>query len=630
MPKVNSSVLFGSDAFRLPLLRGFAEKTSKRFLSVLNESGRSTLYRPALKALIAYLCDGKNYLDETLDLQECESTYISAIGKIGKLYVAEYVFSETQKHLACFDCEKAQFLFAGITENNGLSYKPYILDYKDGRNGTVLWLAMLPYITTASNELQTVLMNLSSNTPNDNLWDEYKALANNNMTGKTKLSNSVISQCFIFCDAIYHSVDRQGFADEIKVDIDSNGVCPPVPTDLTAYKTFDAVISGEFSLNEFCSNPDSKKTAKSYRVTPDELFCKYAINENMTDAEKAMVPKMYDQYVVPKWVLKAAYSIKHQHNMTLTAAVKQNTIGVFGPPGTGKTDGAKAIASALGLPCVEISCSANTEEGDFTGKLIPKLSKQQNTTEMYKTYKEVLDFAEMSPDTVYTDLTGEQKEDATVEDCLEAYALSRTHNNNSNSIEYEFIESDFIKAVQNGWLVIIEEPTNIRDNGVLILLNSLADGHQSITLPTGKKVKRHPNTIIVFAANVDEANCNELQASTLSRINPIYRINAPTAEEMMKRVKAQTGFTDSAILSQMVKVVITLAKYCSEHGLPGSCSVRDFMAWVLQYQTAIDYEPSLNPSAALKESALETIVPSASPHQEDIDDITRDILDTML
>lgn len=82
MPKVNSSVLFGSDAFRLPLLRGFPEKTSKRFLSVLNESGRSTLYRPALKALIAYLCDGKNYLDETLDLQECESTYISAIGKV--------------------------------------------------------------------------------------------------------------------------------------------------------------------------------------------------------------------------------------------------------------------------------------------------------------------------------------------------------------------------------------------------------------------------------------------------------------------------------------------------------------------------------------------------------------------
>ena len=42
-----------------------------------------------------------------------------------------------------------------------------------------------------------------------------------------------------------------------------------------------------------------------------------------------------------------------------------------GPAGTGKTEGAKAIAAGLGLPYVHLTCSANTEIYDLLGQMLP-------------------------------------------------------------------------------------------------------------------------------------------------------------------------------------------------------------------------------------------------------------------
>lgn len=637
MARANNSKLFSNDAFKLPTLRGFNSNTSMRYMSVQNESNRATLYRPALKALIAYRCEGRKVWDETMtynDVYQNNNGIVAAIAKVGTCFVAEYRETDDITHLAVFDTSKKQFLFAGITEDNGDSYSSYVLDYKDGRNGTVLWLALMPYLeNNVSEELNDVFKNLNHLT----IGVEYKKLVKGD---SNVLPSYVTKYCYIFCDNIYYTVDRAGNSNEVEVNIPKSGVFPRVPDDVKTgtYHPGSSPVVGKFSLKGFAS---SDASTQPLEVSSNDLFCKYPLNENMTDDEKANIPQMPDWYVVPTWVLKAAHNVKYNHDLPLSASIKQNNLFLFGPPGSGKSDGSKAIASALGLQFTHISMSANSDEFIFTGNIIPEVEglseSTQNNTELdifkkYKDLSEILEYAELSPEIVYTDITGEDKTDASVTDVIEAYAQYiaseriRSTNQSSNGVTYKFVESDFCKAIENGWLVTIEEFTNVRDAGIAMVINQLMDGYQMITLPTGKVIKRHPNSVIVFASNVDEAQCGEFEASTLSRLKPMYRIESPSKGDMIKRVRAMTGFKDSNTLEIMANVVEELQKYIEDHALVGVCGVREFAGWCLQHQANLAFDSN----STLSQAALETIVPSASPHKEDIDDIVRDVINTML
>lgn len=249
--------------------------------------------------------------------------------------------------------------------------------------------------------------------------------------------------------------------------------------------------------------------------------------------------------------------------------------------------------------------SANSDESFATGAFTPQVDEARQTgcvdlfadvLTQYKSMSDLLDCAEMAPDVVYADITGKEKPDASISDCVEAYSnlkakaetekalADQKSNGNFSGISYTFVESKFAQAIENGWLVTLEEFTNVRDSAVAILINQLMDGYQEITLPTGKVIHRHPNTVVVFACNTDENQTGELQASTLSRLTTKYYIDFPTKPEMIRRIRNITGFDDAAVLEQMANVVVTLRKYIDEHGFNGVCGVREFAGWAMQYQ----------------------------------------------
>ena len=72
---------------------------------------------------------------------------------------------------------------------------------------------------------------------------------------------------------------------------------------------------------------------------------------------------------------------------------------------------------------------------------------------------------------------------------------------------FSYVETDFLRALKNGYVVEIQEPTTIVQPGVLVGLNSLLEQGGSITLPTGEIIRRHPDAVVVVTTNVSYEGC---------------------------------------------------------------------------------------------------------------------------
>ena len=109
-----------------------------------------------------------------------------------------------------------------------------------------------------------------------------------------------------------------------------------------------------------------------------------------------------------------------------------------GPAGTGKTEGARAIAAGLNLPYMKYTCSAGTEIFDLVGQVFPDTDgpstgdadldqQREQLKEMggitYENVKKLmglpdLDDMDYDPAGTYQKLSGMEKPDATSQDCM--------------------------------------------------------------------------------------------------------------------------------------------------------------------------------------------------------------------
>lgn len=104
---------------------------------------------------------------------------------------------------------------------------------------------------------------------------------------------------------------------------------------------------------------------------------------------------------------------------------------------------------------------------------------------------------------------------------------------------YTYVETDFIKALKNGYVVEIQEPTVITQPGVLVGLNSLLEQTGSITLPTGEVIQRHPDTVVVVTTNITYEGCRGLNQSVVDRMSLVEDIELPDPD-VMPRVPWQS------------------------------------------------------------------------------------------
>lgn len=537
---------------------------------------KSTLHAPTMRALLAYA----KLVSATENGQSVDG--LGAIGHQGNTYrISEYP-SANKTDCVVFNPVTGKFNAAQV-EDGTQTLKPYSVGAGNG-TGSGLLFCLMPIL----NE-------------DDEFRQKFQEFVSHLESGWTDM-DAAFECALTLCDNVYRRVEnsKQLGSDGVKISIPTTGnisAITQMAMDSGNYAPTGASY-GEFTIMQMSGTP----TAKASSFQKEDFVAKFSLsNRTLTAREQAMVPTLPDWYIIPKEVVRVC-----EHAKVTTASSQPMRNFLFrGEAGTGKTMGAQAIAAGLNLPYTLMTCSANTEITDLVGQFIPDTGNSQsdsNCTELPK----ISDIT-MHPPSVYMMLTGEYDEEKTEDDVLQKLIEIAVGNlmekEETPGQRIRYVDTPLVEAIRHGYVCELQEPSCIANPGVLVGLNSLLDNCQVITLPTGERVKRHPDTVIVVTTNSDYSGCRDMNQSVISRMDLIYDMEAPDLNTMVKRVMNVTGFADEQEATKMAIVVRDIAERCRQTMITdGSCGMREFKSWVLS--TMVTHDPY--------ESALSTIISSAS------------------
>lgn len=550
-----------------------------------------------------------------------------AVGVIDHRTVAEYKSSmgPDAYHLVVYDSNTGS-LMASVYDKNTEVFETYTLN-ASGRDGAAVMMALMPVLK------------------NDDEFQEYfEQYFDQFVSGYPDMTRA--TECMaMLCDNAYRRIKDSACPAHIKVGVDKAGNLMRVSQtqlDSGAFAPTD-VTAGEFTIFAK-TGPATIKRATSL-VEHEDFVGKYELHtRTLNDLEKSLVPKLPEWYIIPQEVVDIC---KHAQATTGKSMQMRNFL-LRGPAGTGKTMGAKAIAAGLHLPYMKYTCSAGTEIFDFVGMIFPDSDSSSTGDAQLDKEKEILksmggvnyanvsklmglpdlDDMDYDPSGVYQALTGTENPAATSQDCMrivldkvteKVRALSkRDEASKSNGQTYSYVETDFIKALKNGYVIEIQEPSTIVQPGVLVGLNSLLEQSGTITLPTGEIIERHPDAVVVVTTNISYEGCRGMNQSVLDRMSLVRDVELPEPEVMVQRAMSVTGATDEYQVSQMVQVVNDLAEYCRKNSITdGSYGMRSLIDWIISAEITGD----------AYNSALYTIISKATADELDREALISSVLE---
>lgn len=533
-------------------INGVSTKLYSRYNTAASK--KATLHSPSLSAILAYLDMDTTYTPV--------STSESAIGTQGDKIIAEYKSRSGEIHAVVFNRKNGKF---NVGRFEDVTSAPKVYSLKEsGNTGTALFFALIPEALE-----------------DDEFRENYELLGRCKNDGYSDMVEAE-KAAFILCDNLYRRIEGANLHGKsgILLDIPATGNIAPITTLNLNKKAYSpsSVLYGTFGI--FTGTPAS---VPGTTVDKKDFIGKYPLSDRFFSVqEQLMIPTVEDWYVIPPEVV----TICRHAFVTTAGSQPMRNFMMRGPAGTGKTEGAKAIAAGLGLPYLYYTCSANTEIYDFLGQMLPETDGKQGSISEYPSFTDI----QMDPPSAYKKLTGiydEAVTDAEVYKKLlevmeqDARALAAE---NAIGQKFRYVETPLIQAIRNGYLIEIQEPTVIANPGVLVGLNALLDRCASITLTTGEVIKRHPDTVVVITTNNSYAGCRDMNQSVISRMSLILDVETPDVNTLAERTMLVTGCTDKTMVTDMAAAVQEISERCRETMInDGSCGVRELISWVQSY-----------------------------------------------
>lgn len=580
--------LFDTWTWKLDLPEPFdtiPDHVSKTFYSCYCNvaTKKSTLHGACLSAILAYLDMDTTFSPGT--------TAEHAIGTQGDKIVTEYHSRTGDIHAVVFNKKTGKFNVGRFADATSA---PKVYSIKDGgQTGTALLFALIPEAL------------------NDDEFKEYYDILGKCKTDGFTDMDEATKAAYILCDNLYRRIESADSLPSagIKLSIPATGNIPPftqINLKKNAYSP-TSVLYGNFTI---LTGTTSSGGAAATIDKKDFINCYPLSKRELSPKEQLLIPTLEDWYIIPPETVTIC---KHAY-LTTNGNQPMRNFMMRGPAGTGKTEGAKAIAAGLGIPYLYYTCSANTEIYDFLGQVLPNTDEKNNSFKEYPTLMDI----QMDPPSAYKKLTGIYDESVTDEavynkllEVMEQDAKDLVRENATGQ-RFRYVETALITAIRNGYLIEIQEPTVIANPGVLVGLNALLDRCASITLTTGEVIHRHPDTVVVVTTNNDYAGCRNMNQSVISRMNLIMDVETPDAETLTERAMNVTGCTDKAVVSDMANTVQEISEHCRETMInDGSCGMRELINWVQSYMVCGD----------VLEAARYTVLPSVSNNAENRADV---------
>ena len=280
-----------------------------------------------------------------------DATMTGAVGLRGGKGVAEYksASGDYVYHLAVYDPAKGNVMASVYNKDTEMVEDYAVRDNQ--RDGAAVILAMMPFLM-ADEEFE------------ENL-DAFERCYRDGFTDLKTATDHL----GILCDNAYRRVNDAKCTAHLPVNIDSSGNLMRISTTQLDAGNFkpDQVVAGEFSIFAAIGVPEKLEYAEA--IPHSDFVGQYVLNpaRTLSAHEQSLVPVLAPWYVLPEEVVSIC---KHAKLSTGKALPMRNFL-LRGPAGTGKTEGARAIAAGLNLPYMKYTCSAGTEIYDLIGQVFP-------------------------------------------------------------------------------------------------------------------------------------------------------------------------------------------------------------------------------------------------------------------
>lgn len=417
----------------------------------------------------------------------------------------------------------------------------------------------------------------------------------------------------IMGENVYRRVSDSSLAESIDIDLSMEKL-PLLTAKMLQQDEYHItkVICGDFDEYKKISGMEVSASGKLKIATPQVLLKEFvkkyplAPNRKWTEEELSIMENnMEDDFLVVP-------SICDNFCKRIVESTKTNNpqrvYSLRGDAGSGKSTTAKIIAIGLGIPHVIHQFSSDSDKFDVYGGYVPTKSAFSESTPAIikefakegkvnaKTVAKIFHLPTSAdiffmPDMMYVTMAPDaevsEQEDGSficdgkrysrdefvgkalaLLDEITAEKIQEIVSSKSISGEnnFSFIESPLVKAAKYGYSCELQETDTIRDEGVLVLTNSLFEEGQ-FTLPTGEVVKVHPDAVFCFTNNIGYKGCRAMNNAVMDRWQFGATLNTPTAEEMAEKAIRKSSNNNKKQVLAMAKIIKDIYDAMKDKGI---------------------------------------------------------------